>query len=303
MMISRVLAPAMRIAQLFQHIQQSEVSVQRIKEIFDTQPEAEQADPSRNLPAIKGEIEFDHVNFAYDGEHNAVEDLSFKIAPGEVIGIAGISGSGKSTLIRLLLRLYLPQKGQILVDGVNIAQIDPAWLRRQVGVVNQENVLLNRSVRENIAITDPSLPLDKIIEAAKLAGADDFIRALPEAYNTVVGERGASLSMGQRQRIALARALVSNPRLLILDEATSSLDSEAEQRIQHNMQEIVKGRTVIIIAHRLSTLARTHRVMTLERGRLIEFKPIQQLLANDSRFAHLFKAQQAATDEAKGVTA
>jgi ATP-binding cassette, subfamily B, bacterial HlyB/CyaB len=291
MMISRVLSPAMRIAQLFQHIQQSQVSVQRIKEIFDTQTECDEANPAKGLPAIKGDIKFENVSFAYDGEHKTVENLSFHINPGEVIGITGVSGSGKSTLIRLLQRLYLPQQGRILVDGINIAQIDPTWLRRQIGVVSQENILLNRSIRENIVITDPGMPMEKIQAAARLAGADEFIRALPEAYNTVVGERGAMLSMGQRQRIAMARALVNNPRLLILDEATSSLDSKAENKILLNMQNIVKGRTVIIIAHRLSTLAKANRVMTLEQGKLVEFKPIKELMMDQGHFSDLYNAQ------------
>jgi len=299
MMISRVLAPAMRIAQLFQHIQQSQISVQRIKEIFDTQTECDEPNPAKGLPNIKGDVKFENVSFAYDGEHRVVENLDFHIKPGEVIGITGVSGSGKSTLIRLLQRLYLPQQGRILVDGINIGQIDPTWLRHQMGVVSQENILLNRSIRDNIAIAEPGMSLEKIEAASRLAGADDFIRALPEAYNTLVGERGVMLSMGQRQRIALARALVTNPRLLIFDEATSSLDSEAEKIIQNNMQHIVKGRTVFVTAHRLSTLALADRVMTLEHGRIVEFKPIKELLQDDGRFAQLYKLQsQAVRDSA-----
>jgi len=300
MMISRVLAPAMRIAQLFQHIQQSQVSVQRIKEIFDTKPECATSNPAKDLPSIKGDVVFDHVSFAYDDEHNVVDDISFHVKAGEVIGVTGISGSGKSTLIRLLQRLYLPQRGRILVDGINIAQVDPTWLRRQIGVVTQDNILLNRSIRDNIALVEPGLSIEKIEAATRLAGADVFIRALPEAYNTIVGERGVMLSMGQRQRIALARALVTTPKLLILDEATSSLDSEAEQAIQANMKQISRGRTVFVIAHRLSTLAGVDRVMTMEHGKILEFNSIKHLMASESRFADLYKLQAEAIAQPTG---
>lgn len=302
MMISRVLAPAMRIAQLFQHIQQSQVSVQRVKEIFATPAECTTPNPAKGLPALKGEVIFDDVSFAYDGEHFVVENINFYIKPGEVIGVTGASGSGKSTLVKLLQRLYLPQKGRILVDGINIGQIDPTWLRRQIGVVTQENILLNQSIRNNITIADPGISVERVEAAARLAGADTFIRALPEAYNTVVGERGSMLSMGQRQRIALARALVMNPKLLILDEATSSLDSEAEMAIQANMQQIAQGRTVFIIAHRLSTLADTDRIMTLEHGRLLEFESIDKLMANNGRFAALYKLQTQAITQTQPAT-
>lgn len=291
MMISRVLAPAMRIAQLFQHIQQSQVSVQRIKEIFDVQPECDGPNPAKGLPQIKGEVKFENVSFSYDGEHNIIEDISFHVKPGEVIGIAGISGSGKSTILKLLQRLYVPQQGRVLIDGINIAQIDPTWIRHQIGVVGQENILMNRSIRENIVIADAGMPMEKMEAAARLAGADSFIRALPEAYDTQVGERGAMLSMGQRQRIALARALVTDPRLLVLDEATSSLDSEAERTIQQNMQHIVKGRTVFIVAHRLSTLAQVDRLMTIENGRIVEFTTLKELLARQGRFSQMYKSQ------------
>lgn len=291
MMISRVLAPAMRIAQLFQHIQQSQVSVQRIKDIFDATPECKEPNPAKGLPAIKGDVTFDHVSFAYDGERNILNDLNFSVKVGEVIGIVGISGSGKSTILKLLQRLYVPQHGRILVDGVNIAQIDPTWIRHQIGVVSQENILMNRSIRENIAITDTGLSTEKIEAAARLAGADSFIKALPEAYDTQVGERGAMLSMGQRQRIALARALVTNPRLLILDEATSSLDSEAEKTIQANMQHIVKGRTVFIVAHRLSTLTHVDKLMVIEQGRIIDFTTIDELKVKQGRYSKMAEAQ------------
>ena len=192
---------------------------------------------------------------------------------GEVIGIVGRSGSGKSTLTKLVQRLYVPEQGRVLVDGIDISLIDAAQLRRQIGVVLQENLLFNRSVRENIAITDPAAPIEAVMQVAQLAGAHEFISELPEGYDTVVGEQGASLSGGQRQRIAIARALFTNPRILIFDEATSALDYESEAILQRNMAAICKGRTVIVIAHRLSSVPpgapdHRHRHGRARRGRI-----------------------------------
>ena len=189
-----------------------------------------------------------------------LHDINVDIPTGQMVGIVGPSGSGKSTLAKLMQRLYVPESGRVLVDGVDLAMIDVSWLRRQVGVVLQENVLFNRSIRDNIALADPGMPMERVIAAAELAGAHDFILELPQGYDTNVGERGASLSGGQRQRIAIARALVMDPRILIFDEATSALDYESERVIQDNMRRIAQGRTVLIIAHRLSAvrLCRPH---------------------------------------------
>jgi subfamily B ATP-binding cassette protein HlyB/CyaB len=179
----------------------------------------------------------------------------------------------------------------VLVDGVDLAMIDTAWLRRQLGVVLQENVLFNRSVRDNIALADPAMPMEQVIAAATLAGAHEFILGLPEGYDTIVGERGSSLSGGQKQRIAIARALVANPRILIFDEATSALDYETERVIQQNMQEIAKGRTVFIIAHRLSTVRRTDRIITIDAGRLVEDGSHDDLINTGGRYASLHRLQ------------
>jgi subfamily B ATP-binding cassette protein HlyB/CyaB len=211
--------------------------------------------------------------------------------PGQIIGIVGPSGSGKSTLTKLVQRLYVPESGRVLVDGTDLAAVDTAWLRRQVGVVLQENRLFNRSIRENITLADPSMPMDRVVAAAKLAGAHEFILESPEGYDTVVGERGESLSGGQRQRIAIARALITDPRVLIFDEATSALDYESERIIQDNMAEIAKGRTVIIVAHRLSTVRRTHRIITLDRGRLVEDGTHEELIRTNGRYASLHRLQ------------
>jgi len=185
----------------------------------------------------------------------------------------------------------VPESGRVLIDGVDLAMVDVAWLRRQVGIVLQENVLFNRTVRDNIALADPGMPMQRVIAAADLAGAHDFILELPEGYDTIVGERGATLSGGQRQRVAIARALVTNPRILIFDEATSALDYESERVIQQNMERIAKNRTVIIIAHRLSTVRRCDRIITIERGRLVEDGTHDELIRTGGRYASLHRLQ------------
>lgn len=232
------------------------------------------------------------MTFRYRPDATEVlHDVSFDVKPGEVIGIVGPSGSGKSTLAKLMQRLYVPESGRVLIDGVDLSMADIAWLRRQVGVVLQENVLFNCSVRENIALTDPSMPMELVIEAAKLAGGHEFILELPEGYDTSVGERGTTLSGGQCQRIAIARALITNPRILIFDEATSALDYESERIIQENMRHIVQGRTVFLIAHRLSTVRRANRILTIDRGRLVEDGTHEELVRRNGRYAKLHYLQ------------
>ncbi len=230
-----------------------------------------------------------------------LREINLEVPAGQVLGIVGSSGSGKSTLAKLIQRLYVPETGRVLVDGADLALVDPAWLRRQIGVVLQENVLFNRTVRENIALGDPGMPMDRVIAAAELAGAHEFILALPEGYGTMIGERGASLSGGQRQRIAIARALVGNPRILIFDEATSALDYESEAAIQANMRRITTGRTVVIIAHRLSTLRGADRIVTIEKGALIEDGTHDQLLRRGGRYAELWRLQSGEPAGATGI--
>jgi len=244
------------------------------------------------LPNIKGAIVFDDVTFRYrPGGREALRRIDLAIAPGEVVGIVGPSGSGKSTLTKLVQRLYVPESGRVLVDGVDLALVDPAWLRRQVGVVLQENLLFNRTVRENIALADASLSMDAVIAAATMAGAHEFILELPEGYDTRIEERGANLSGGQRQRLAIARALITDPRILILDEATSALDAESENIIQSNMRAMAAGRTVLIIAHRLSALRLATRIVTVEGGAIVEEGSHQSLLAANGRYAQLWRMQ------------
>ncbi len=292
MFAGRVAQPVLRLAQLWQDFHQARLSVLRLGDILNT-PAEPQYSPGRGvLPPIKGKISFDHVGFRYrlDGQR-VLNELSLSIESGQVIGIVGPSGSGKSTLAKLLQRLYVPESGRVLVDGVDLTMVDTSWLRRQVGVVLQENLLFNRSVRENICIADPGMPLNLVIAAAKLAGAHEFILQLPEGYDTVVGERGGALSGGQRQRIAIARALIGNPRILIFDEATSALDYESEHAIQTNMRHICRGRTVIIIAHRLSTVRAADRIVTIEAGRVVEDGSHDELLKRGGQYAALHRIQ------------
>jgi subfamily B ATP-binding cassette protein HlyB/CyaB len=290
MLAGRLAQPVLRLAQLWQDLQQTGISVARLGDILNTRPEISRS--GTQLPAIQGAIEFDDVHFRYRPEASEVlRGVSFRLKPGEVLGIVGRSGCGKSTLAKLVQRLYVPERGRVLVDGVDLALADPAWLRRQIGVVLQESRLFARSIRENIALADPGAPMAAVIQAAKLAGAHEFILELPEGYDTLVGEQGATLSGGQRQRIAIARALMTNPRVLILDEATSSLDYESERVIQDNMRFIAKGRTVIIIAHRLSAVRDVQRILVMERGELAEQGTHAELLHSGGRYARLHAMQ------------
>lgn len=288
----RVSAPVLRLAQVWQDFHQARLSIARLGDILNSAAEPAYSAGRAGLPPLQGSIRFEHVAFRYrlDGPE-ILHDVSFDIPAGQTVGIVGSSGSGKSTFAKLVQRLYVPQGGRVLIDGMDLVMTDPAWLRRQIGVVLQENMLFNRSVRDNIALADPALPMERIMAAARLAGAHDFILELPEGYDTVVGERGSTLSGGQRQRIAIARALVSNPRILIFDEATSALDYESERIIHDNMKEIAKGRTVLIIAHRLSTVRGADRIFTLERGRLVEDGTHDALIKTGGRYAALHRLQ------------
>ncbi|MBK7764915.1 MAG: type I secretion system permease/ATPase [Sulfuritalea sp.] len=305
MLAGRVATPVMRLAQLWTDFQQTGISVQRLGDILNTRSEigkaAGQGSPDgqggrsgTTLPPLVGKIEFEQVVFRYRPDAPEVlRGIDLIIQPGEVIGIVGRSGSGKSTLAKLAQRLYLPERGRVLVDGIDLAMADSGSLRRQIGVVLQENMLFNRSIRENIALTDPGLPIDAVMAAARLAGAHEFILELSEGYDTLVGEHGSTLSGGQRQRIAIARALIGNPRVLILDEATSALDYESERIIQNNMKAICQDRTVLIIAHRLSAVRDANRIVVLDRGQIVEQGSHAELLRHEAgHYSRLHRMQQ-----------
>jgi subfamily B ATP-binding cassette protein HlyB/CyaB len=292
MLAGWVAQPVLRLAQLWQDFHQARVSIARLGDILNTAPEPAFNPARAALPPINGDVTFEHIGFRYRVDRPlALQDISLKVQAGQVVGVVGPSGSGKSTLTKLLQRLYVPESGRILIDGIDLTVADVAWLRRQIGTVLQENVLFNRSIRDNIALVDPGMSMERVIAAAELAGAHEFILELPDGYNTVVGERGASLSGGQRQRIAIARALVTNPRILIFDEATSALDYESENIVQRNMRKICAGRTVFIIAHRLSAVRHADRIITIEAGRLVEDGTHDELIKRAGRYAMLHQIQ------------
>lgn len=221
-----------------------------------------------------------------------MKQISFRVSPGSVIGIVGRSGSGKSTLTKLIQRFYLPDEGQVLLDDIDLSQTDPAWLRSHIGVVLQENLLFNRTIHENITLANPAMPRAQVMAIAKLAGADEFIGRLPKGFDTMIEERGANLSGGQRQRIAIARALATDPPIMIFDEATSALDYESESVIQSNMRQIVKGRTVFIISHRLAAVRDCDVIIGMVDGRLVEAGSHDELLRNpQSLYARLWTRQ------------
>jgi subfamily B ATP-binding cassette protein HlyB/CyaB len=287
----QVAQPILRLSQIWQDFQQVQISIERLGDILNMPTEPLNI-AHGNLPPAKGAIELRNVTFRYKpGATEALKNISVSIKPGEVIGVVGRSGSGKSTLAKLIQRFYMPEQGQVLVDGVDVSQVSPAWLRAQVGVVLQENLLFNRSIHDNIALTNPIMTRAQVMAVARLAGADEFIGKLARGYDTEIEERGANLSGGQRQRLAIARALAASPRILIFDEATSALDYESEQVIQKNMLEIVKGRTVIIIAHRLQAVRPCNRIIGLHEGRLVEEGAHDELLAAKGLYAHLWTLQ------------
>ncbi len=278
MIASQAVQPILRLSQIWQDFQQVQISIERLGDILNAPPEPA---PLMRLapPTPRGAIEFRNVTFRYrPGAADVLKNVSLKITSGETIGVVGPSGSGKSTLTKLVQRLYLPTEGQVFLDGADLSQVDPSWLRSHIGVVLQENLLFNRTIHENIAFADPVMPRAKVIEIARLAGADEFIDKLAEGYDTMIEERGANLSGGQRQRIAIARALATNPRILILDEATSALDYESERIIQRNMRRIVRDRTVIIVAHRLAAVRGCDRIVGMADGRIVEIGSHEELV-------------------------
>lgn len=285
-------APIMRLVGLWNEFQQALLSVDRLGDILNT-PKEQENDNAITLGEIKGGVKFDNVSFKYSPNSPTVlQNFSLEVKPNTSIGIVGRSGSGKSTLTRLLQRLYYANEGAIYIDGVDIRHMNPSWLRQNIGVVLQDSYLFSGSVKENIAYAYPSASMDLILQASRVSGADEFISALPEGYDTLVGERGSSLSGGQKQRIAIARAILTNPRILIFDEATSALDYESEKIISNNLSAIKKNRTVFIVAHRLSTVKECNEIIVLDKGRLIE-RGDHESLMKQRGYYYFLNSQQA----------
>ena len=284
--------PLLRIVSVWQSFQQTRVSFERVSDIVDSEAEPSFNPNRATLPAISGHIKFDKVVFSYKNDGSEIlKGLDLEILPGQKVGIVGRSGSGKSTLVKLLQRLYIPSSGRVLIDGVDLAQVDTGWLRRQIGVVLQENVLFIGSIAENIALGDGKATRQQVVETAMLSGAHEFIAELPDHYDTPLGENGTGLSGGQKQRIAIARALLANPKIIIFDEATSALDYESEQVIMDNLDTITSGRTAVFVAHRLSTIRNCDKIIVMERGRIVEHGQWDELLAARGAFYAMHAAQ------------
>ena len=294
MLLGNVISPFQRLSVLWNKLQEVIIALERINDVLDAEPEEDlQQQVRQYLPKLQGEIRFENVTFRYhgNGSVNILENLSFTIKPGQMVALVGRSGCGKTTLSKLVLGLHLPTDGQILIDGHDITTISLRSLRQQVGVVDQDTFLFGGTIRENISLAHPEASLEEIIEAARLAGADEFIKNLPMAYETQIGENGGMLSGGQKQRIAIARAFLGNPPLLILDEATSHLDTESEQIIQKNLNAILKSRTSLVIAHRLSTVQNADLILVLDKGVLVESGTHAELMSKRGHYFYLNQQQ------------
>ncbi|WP_298565337.1 lipid A export permease/ATP-binding protein MsbA [uncultured Phascolarctobacterium sp.] len=283
--------PIKRLTRVIGNIQKALAAAQRVFMIIDMPEEIVEVNNARLLPQVQGKVEFQNVTFAYNEKGDVIKDLSFTVAPGEVIAIVGPSGAGKSTIANLLPRFYDVNKGDIKIDGYSVREVTLNSLREQVGIVPQETMLFNGSVYDNILYGRLDATREEIETAAKAANAHDFIMQLSDGYETKLGDRGVNLSGGQRQRIAIARAILKNPRILILDEATSALDTESERIVQEALDRLMVGRTSFVIAHRLSTIKNADKILVLEKGCLVEAGTHDELIALDGLYAHLYKIQ------------
>ena len=273
-------------------IQRALAGATRVFEILDIRPTVAEKPGARELPRIVGRVELRNVTFRYDGQKEpALSHINFSASPGEIVALVGPSGAGKSTLTNLLIRFYDPQEGAILLDGLDIRDVQIHSLRQQIGIVPQDTHLFSGTVAQNVAYGKGDASAAEIEAAARTANAHQFIQNLPNGYDTLVGERGIRLSGGERQRVAIARAILRDPRILILDEATSHLDAESEKLVQEAMNHLMNGRTTFIIAHRLSTVQRAHRVLVLDHGELVEIGTHKQLLARNGLFRKLYDIQ------------
>ena len=296
MLMGNVISPFKRLSGVWNQFQEIIISTERINDVLEAEAEEDLlVSPRTHISQLRGHIRFENVTFRYhsESEINVLENLSFEIQPEQMIAVVGRSGSGKTTLSKLVLGLYPPTDGKVLIDGHDVSKIALKSLRRQIGVVDQDNFLFGGTIRENISVAHPEATLEEIIEAARLAGADEFIGQLPMGYETQIGEGGGMLSGGQRQRLVIARALLGNPQLLIFDEATSSLDAETERIIQNNLKTILKGRTSLIIAHRLSTVRNADLILVLDKGVLVESGTHEDLIAKKGHYYYLNQQQLA----------
>lgn len=284
-------APVLRLVNLWNEFQQTLLAVDRIGDILNSPLELQNS-KAITLNQVKGHIKFDNLSFKYNIDlPNVLNNVNFEILPGMKVGLVGRSGSGKSTLTKLIQRLYYPSEGTIYIDGIDIRNINPLWLRTNIGIVLQENFLFSGTIRENIVLPRPNASMETVINVAQISGAHEFISKLPKGYDTQVGERGSSLSGGQKQRIAIARALITNPSILIFDEATSALDYESEKIIKDNLDIITKGRTTLFIAHRLSTIQNCDVIICFDNGRIVEVGNHEQLIKQDGYYKKLYLAQ------------
>lgn len=287
-----LIAPVMQIVQIGTQLTEAVAGLERTQEIL--KEAAEDRDPRRtvSLPEIEGNVDFEHVSFSYDGVRTVIDDISFRASPGTVTALVGSSGSGKSTIIGLISAFYTPKQGTVIVDGVDLSTARIDSYRTQLGVVLQDSFLFDGSIRENVAFSRPDAGEEDVLRACRIARVDEFAESFPDKYDTIVGERGVKLSGGQRQRISIARAILAEPRILILDEATSSLDSESEQMIQEGLSYLMRGRTTFVIAHRLSTIRRANQILVVEQGRIVERGNHDELYATQGRYFELYTKQQ-----------
>ncbi len=291
--LSQLVSPVRRIGNIIPALAMASAAGERIFEILDAQSEVSDDPDATLLPPVKGLVRFEAVHFAYFGRHAVLSDVTFEASPGQVIALLGATGSGKSTIINLIPRFYDPTAGRITVDGHDIRKVTLNSLRDQVGIVLQETLLFAGSVRENIAFGRPGATLDEVIAAAQAAQAHEFVMAMPQGYDTTVGERGVTLSGGQRQRVAIARALLKDPRILILDDATSSVDTETEQLIQEALTTLMTSRTSFVIAQRLSTLRSADLILVLDSGRIVARGTHAELLQTSGLYAEVYQHQVA----------
>jgi len=289
--IASIYDPINRLTEVDNIFQEAIAAGERIFELLDETMEVEDAPDAIGLPVIRGEMVFDQVDFKYGSGDPVLHAISFTMAPGEVVALVGPSGAGKTSIANLICRFYDPAKGYVSVDGYDLRSIKMTSLRRQVAVVLQDSFLFNNTVAENLHYGKPDASEDELIAAARAANAHDFIMQLPEGYDTEIGERGVKLSGGQKQRLALARAILADPRILILDEATSSVDAEAEYLIQQALDRVLKGRTALVIAHRLSTIRNADKIIALDRGRIVEIGSHEELMQHGGLYNQLYQRQ------------